>query len=164
MEKNNFKSLSKNKINFMQLLALDDDLAKLMVNGNKNYKDNVVTEAQKYGLMYTQIYPFPKTTGTLTESKSYITMAFRYKRATSGNTFKVALITFHIFCNEKIVQTSYMENRQDAILQCVDRLLNESRSKEWLGKLAFDTMEDEIIDNGNGYVGIRVTYKNTEFQ
>src|SRR5690606_41683056 len=116
-----FESLSKNKINFMKLLALDDELSKLMINGNKNYKDNIVTEAEKYGLMYTQIFPFPKTTGKITEAKSYITMAFKYKRATNGNTFKAAYITFHIFCHESIVPTAYMKNRQDLILHCVDR-------------------------------------------
>jgi hypothetical protein len=163
MEKNNFESLSKNKINFVQRLALDDDIAKLMINGNKNYKDNVVTEAQKYGLMNTVILPYQKVMENITETKSYITMKFRYKATKSANTFMASYVTFYIFCHKDIIQTQYMTLRYDEILQAVNRLMNDTRG-EWLGKLAFDTMEDVVMDSKGTYIGVAVTYKNTEFQ
>ena len=164
MEKNNFESLSDNRIEFLKILSLDDELAKIMINSNPNYKNNTVTEAQKYSLMNTQILPRQKVMENITETKSYITMKIRYKADKSANIFKAAYITFYIFCHENIVLTSYMTMRYDVMLQCVNRLLNDTRSHGWLGKLAFDSMDEVVMDSKGTYMGLAVTYKNTEFQ
>jgi hypothetical protein len=164
MQKNNFESLSDNKIDFIKRLAFDDELAKCMLNKSVNFKNTTISEAEKADLMYKQIYPFPKTTGTLTDTRSYITMKYKYKKLLSGNVFKTAYVTFYIFCHEDIVQTPYMTLRYDYILQQVDRLLNDTRGSGWLGKLELDSMEDVIIDSEGKYIGVAVTYKNTEFQ
>ena len=164
MEKDNFESLSKNKIDFMERLALDDELAKIMINDNPNYKDNNVSETQKYELMNTQIYPRQKVMENVTETKSYITMKFRYKATQSANIFKAAYVTFFIFCHEDLVLTSYMSMRYDDMMKCVNRLLNDTRGEGWLGKLKFETMEEVVMDTQGRYVGVALTYKNTEFQ
>lgn len=164
MNKNNFESLSKNKKDFVMRLALDNDLSKIMINGNKKFKDNVVTEEQKYGLMNTQIIPHPKIMENITETKSYITMKFRYKSTRSANVFMASHITFFIFCHKDIIDTAYMTLRYDEMLQCVNRLLNDTRGEGWVGKLSFDNMEDIVMDSKGIYVGVAVTYKNTEFQ
>jgi hypothetical protein len=50
------------------------------------------------------------------------------------------------------------------MLQCVDRLINDTRSQGWLGKMAFDTSGDIVVDTKGRYIGVSVTYKNTELQ
>ena len=162
MEKNNFETLADNRIEFMKRLSGDTELAKCLLNKTVNFKSTTVTEIEKSNLMYTQIFPFAKTTGTLSDTKAYITMRFRYKKVKGGNIFKVAGITFYAFCHENIIKTPYMVIRPDYMLQQIDRLLNDTRSEGWLGKLSLDGMEDVIFDNG--YVGLSVTYANTEFQ
>jgi hypothetical protein len=164
MDKNNFESLSENKIDFIKRFALDNELAKLMINSKPNYKDNVVTEAQKYSLMNTQIYPRQKVMENIIETKSYITMKFKYRATKGANVFKAAYITFFIFCHEDIVLTSYMSMRYDKMLECVNRLINDTRGEGWIGKLAFDTMDEVSMDSTGKYLGLAVTYKNTEFQ
>lgn len=164
MVKDNFETLSKNRIEFTTKLALDDELAKCMINKDDNFVDSVITEEDKYNLMYSQIYPFKKTTETLTETKSYITLSFKYKKSQSSNVFKAAYVTFYLFCHEEIIRTPYMTLRYDYMLQCVDRLINDSRSDNWMGKMQLESMDDMIIDSDGKYVGVAVTYKNTEFQ
>lgn len=162
--KNNFETLAENRIEFIKRLALDDELAKCILNKSANFKDTTVTDAEKYGLMYTQIYPFIKTVGTLTETKAYITMKFSYKKVKGANIFKVASVTFYAFCHESIIKTPYMIIRPDYMLQQIDRLMNDTRSDGWLGKLALYDMSDIVMDNNGVYIGSAITYTDTEFQ
>jgi hypothetical protein len=164
MEKNYFETLSENRTEFVNRLAFDDELAKLMVNNNPSYKENVVTDADKSELIYTQIYPFPKVMEEVNEVKSYITMKFRYKKELGSNIFKAAQVIFYCFCHNTIIPTSYQTLRYDAMLSCVDRLINDTRNGTWLGKMTFDGMDDVIIDNKGNYVGIAISYRNSEFQ
>lgn len=161
MEKNNFETLAENKTEFLTRLALDDNIAKCMINTNKSFKDNTVTQPQKFGLIYTHIFPYMKTTGTMTVDGSYITMKFKYRR--QGDAFKAANVIFYILCSETVIQTSYQILRTDYLLQQVDRLINDTRNETWLGKMTFDGMDD-IVDSTGNYIGISVAYKNTEFQ
>jgi len=162
MEKNNFETLADNRIELMNRLCMDDDLAKCLLNKSEQFKNTTVTDEEKVELMHTQVYPYAKTTGTLTEAKSYITMRFRYKKLKGGNIFKTASITIFAFCADSLVKTKYFILRQDYMIQCIDKLLNDTRCEGWLGKLSMDSMDDVIFDNG--YVGLSVTYTNTEFQ
>jgi hypothetical protein len=164
MERNNFESLAENRTEFMKRLAMDDELAKVLLNKNDYFKNTTVTELEKAGLMWTQIYPFVKTTKTLTETKSYITMKFKYKKLKDSNFYKTAYITIYAFCHEDIARTKYGVLRSDYMLSQVDRLLNDTRNESWLGKLQLDGMDDVIMDQDGTYVGIAVTYRNTEFQ
>ena len=162
MDKNNFETLADNRIEFMKRLVLDDDLAKCLLNKSTAFKNTTVTEIEKSNLMHTQVFPFAKTTSTLLDTKAYITMRFKYRKVKGGNVFKVSSVTFYAFCHENIIKTPYMILRPDYMLQQIDRLLNDTRSEGWLGRLSLDSMDDVIFDNG--YVGLSVTYTNTEFQ
>lgn len=164
MKKNNFDSLSKNKIEFSRLLAFDDELAKIMINGSPKYKDNEVTDVEKSELIKTQIYPYPKIMEGMEEVKSYITMKFQYRPTSGGNIYKTSSIRFAIFCHNSIIGTSYMELRYDAMTRCVNRLINDTRSKNWIGIMKFDGMEDISIDSKGTYIGNILKYKSTEFQ
>ncbi|MDF2588223.1 MAG: hypothetical protein K0S41_2064 [Anaerocolumna sp.] len=164
MGKNNFESLADNRMEFMNRLAMDDELAKCMLNKADYFKDTTITELEKANLMFKQIYPFQKTTGKLSTDKSYITMRFKYKKLPSGNVYKASYVTLYIFCPDSLFVTKYNQLRTDYMLQCVDRLLNDTRGEGWIGKLALETMDDIVMDNDGEYVGIAVTYKNTEFQ
>lgn len=164
MIKDNFESLSANKTDIVKRLAFDDKLAKIMINGNPNYKDNTVTQIQNAELINTQIFPRQKIPNTTTDAKSYITMRFRYKASKDTSIFKASYITFYIFCHESISMTAYMTLRYDEMLSCVDRLINDTRGYGWLGKMSLDSMEDVIMDTNGSYLGVSVTYKNTEFQ
>lgn len=162
MEKNNFETLAENRIEFMKRICMDDELAKCLLNKSEKFKDTTVTQIEKAGLMHTQVFPYPKTQGKLTEEKSYITMRFKYKKIKSANIFKTASITVYVFCADNLVQTKYSICRQDYLLNSIDRLFNDTRSEGWLGKLSMDSMDDVVFDNG--YIGLSVTYLNTEFQ
>ena len=162
MDKNNFQTLAENRIEIMQRLIMDDDLAKCLLNKSVNFKDTTITPIEKAKLIYSQVFPFAKTTGTLDSSKSYITMSFKYRKVKGGNIFKTASITIYAFCHENIAKTPYGILRSDYLMQQIDRLLNDTRSEGWLGRLSLDSMSDVIFDNG--YVGLSVTYVNTEFQ
>lgn len=165
MEKNNFESLAENRVLFMNRLAFDDQLAQCMLNKDEYFKNTTVTELEKAELMQTQIYPFPQTMGKITETKSYITMKFDYRKMpNSGGIYKVSNVTFYAFCHEDLITTKYMILRYDYMLQCIDRLMNASRGEGWIGKMEFDTVKDVVMDQAGKYVGISVSYKNTEFQ
>lgn len=164
MERNYFETLSQNKTEFLTRLALDENIAKCLINTKENFQDNVVSEDEKYGLIYTHIFPYMKTTGTLSQDGSYIAMKFKYSRVKGSNIFKTAYVTLFIFCSESAIKTSYQVLRTDYLLQQVDRLLNDTRNETWLGKLVLEDMSDTIMDNNGEYIGIAVTYKNTEFQ
>jgi hypothetical protein len=162
MEKDNFQTLAENRLEIAKRLAMDDELAKCLLNKSEAFKDTDITQLEKTKLINTQIYPYPKTSGTLTEAKSYITMGFKYRKARGTNIFKTASITIYVFCHESIVKTSYGVLRFDYIIQQIDRLLNDTRADGWIGKLCLDSMNDVIFDNN--YIGLSVTYVNTEFQ
>jgi hypothetical protein len=57
-----------------------------------------------------------------------------------------------------------MKLRYDYLLSQVDRLLNDTRGEGWIGKLELESMDDVIIDSEGKYIGVAVTYKNSEFQ
>lgn len=162
MEKNNFQTLAENRTEILKRIVMDDDLSKCLLNKAELFKDTIVTPVEKAKLMYTQVFPYSKTTNTLTETKSYITMRFKYRRVKGANIFKTASITVYAFCHESIAPTKYGLIRQDYLIQQIDRLLNDTRGEGWIGKLSLDSMDDVIFDNG--YVGLSVTYVNTEFQ
>lgn len=162
MEKNNFETLAENRIEFMKRICLDTELAKCLLNKSEKFKDTTVTPVEMAGLMHKQVFPYPKTQGTLTEAKSYITMRFKYKKVKGANIFKTASITIYVFCADSLIKTLYSICRQDYLLQQIDRLMNDTRGEGWLGKLQMDSMDDVVFDNG--YVGLSITYVNTEFQ
>jgi hypothetical protein len=164
MERNNFESLSQNKNELLRLLAFDDDIAKCLKNGLSNFKNNTITVAEKAKLIYTHIFPYMKTSNTITDVGSYITMRFRYKRSSRNNIFKTASIQFVVFCNESIVNTDYQVLRTDYLISCIDKLLSDTRIQSGIGKLEFDSMDDIVIDNEGKYIGISILYKNIEFQ
>ena len=162
MEKNNFETLAENRTKILSLLIQDDNLAKCLLNKSELFKDTTITPVEKAKLMYVQVYPFAKTTNTLDSTKSYITMGFKYKKVKGGNIFKTASITIYAFCHEDIAKTPYGILRSDYMIQQIDRLLNDTRSEGWLGRLSLDNMSDVIYPDG--YVGLSVTYVNTEFK
>jgi hypothetical protein len=164
MNRNNFESLSQNKNELLSILAFDDDLAKCLVNASPNFKDNVVTDDDKANLVYKNIFPYMKTTSTIKETGSFITMKFKYRRDSKGNKFKTASIIFFVFCDESIIKTNYGILRTDYLLTCLDRLLSDTRIQSGIGKLEFDSMEDSIVDSEGKYIGFSLLYKNIEFQ
>ena len=162
MEKNNFETLAENRIEIMQRICLDEELAKCLLNKSPKFKDTTVSPVEMAGLMYSQVFPYARTQNTLTEAKSYITMQFKYKKVKGANIFKTASITIYAFCADSLVKTQYSIIRPDYLIQRIDLLMNDTRAEGWLGKLSMDSMSDVIFDNG--YVGLAVTYTNTEFQ
>lgn len=162
MVKDNFQTLAENRLEIANKLAMDDKLAKCLLNKNELFEDTTVTVNEKSNLIGTQIYPYPRTTGTLDKSKSYITMNFTYKKVKGGNYFKTASITIYAFCTDDLISTKYSTLRPDYMIQQIDRLLNDTRSESWIGKLSLDSMKDIIYDGG--YIGLAITYTNTEFQ
>lgn len=164
MAENNFETLSKNRNDFVRRLAFDDELSKIMINGNKKYKDNIVTTSDKILLSKNQILPYTKIMENITETKSYITMKFLYRKVDKLNYFKASQVTFYCFCHESLIFTDYQIFRYDAMLSCVDRLINDSESVNWIGTMKLDSMSDVVIDTKGNYIGVSVTYKNLEFQ
>lgn len=162
MVKNNFQTLADNRLDITKRLAMDDELAKCLLNKSENFKDTTVTPIEKARLMYSQIFPFSKTTNTLDNTKSYITMRFKYRKTKGSNKFKTSGITLFVFCHENMVTTPYGIIRPDYLVQQVDRLLNDTNGDGWLGRLSLDGMDDVIFDNG--YIGLSVTYTSVEFQ
>ena len=164
MERNNFESLTQDKNEFIDRLALDDELAKCLICNELDFQKATITEEDKYNLIYNQIYPFPKVMSTTTEAKSYITMRFKYRKSKESNYFKAASITFYCFCHESLIQTAYMTLRYDYMLQQIDRLINDTRGEGWIGKMAFENLDDITVDTEGKFIGVAVTYRNTEFQ
>jgi hypothetical protein len=162
MDKNNLETLSQNRLEIVYRLAMDEELAKCLLNKQELFKDTTVTAVEKARLINSQIFPYPKTTGTLVETKSYITMSFNYDTPKGSHTLKTASIVIYAFCSDALVTTKYNVLRPDYMVQQIDRLLNDTKTEGWIGKLAFKNMKDIVFDGG--YVGLALTYINTEFQ
>lgn len=165
MEKNNFETLAENRNELIQRLAMDDELAKCLLNKSTNFKETTVTKIEKSKLINTQIFPYLKTTGNLDTAKTYITMKFKYKRSKSGNVFKAANVTFYVLCSDtlSIITTPYGVLRPDYVLMQIDRLINDTRGDGWIGKMTLEGMDD-VVDQSGKFIGLTVTYTNTEFQ
>jgi len=160
MERNNFETLSENRVEMIKRFAKDEDLAKCLLCNLSNFKDYTLPEDYMLLLNYKNIFPYQKTINAQSDEKSYITMKFRYSRVKGTDIFKVGQIIFYIFCHENLIETDYGILRYDYMLQCIDRLLNDTRNKTWIGKLQFEDMEDIIINST--HTGIMVRYSNTE--
>ena len=166
MLKDNFQSLADNRIEFMKRIVFDDEVAKCLLNKSPNFKSTTVTQLEKASLMYSQVFPFSKTTNTLVDTKAYITMKFQYKKTNKLNIFKIASVTFYVFCHESIITTPYAVLRSDFLLSQIDRLMNDTESTNdgWIGKLSLSKMDDIIMDSEGKYIGLAVTYTDMEFQ
>ena len=160
MQKNNFQTLSEDRIEMINRFSKDEDLAKCLLCNLPNFKDYVLEDDYPYLLNYKNIFPYQKIINTQTEQKSYITMKFRYKRVKNTDVWKVGQVIFWFFCHDDLIQTNYGILRYDYMLQCVDRLLSDTRNQTWIGKMQFEDMEDVNINDN--YLGIMVRYSNTE--
>lgn len=155
----NFMSLAKDRSEIMARLSEDIDLAKCLLCNDKRFKDYSPTPEDIESIPYKFVFPCPYTFDTTQESKSFITMAFKYSKSSSSNVWKVGNITLWCYCSKDIVQTPY-GLRYDYMLQRVNKLLFDTRNSTWIGKMEFIGMEDVIMNDT--YVGVMVRYKNAE--
>lgn len=91
-------------------------------------------------------------------------MGFEYHpNPASKRHYKTSIVTFYIFCHQNLIKTDYGAIRYDYALDRVDRIINGSRSREWIGEMEFYGAEDTILDVKGEYVGITATYRSVEF-
>lgn len=157
----NFKSLSENKLEFVHRLSQDIELAKCLLSDSQDFKKYTPTDEDLDDLIWKNIYPCQYTVGTLQEVKSFITMRFKYLKSHSS-VYKTGYITFYIFCHKDIVKTDYGILRYDFMLQRVNQLMFNTRNLSWIGKMEFDSMSDILTGNTGDFVGVEITYRNTE--
>ena len=159
---NNFRSLSKDKIEFVKRFTEDTELAKCLLSNDPAFKDYSLTEKDKENLLWNNIYPCQYTLDVNEEAKSCITMKFKYKKVSSSNIWKAGYITFFLFCHKTLLETKYGVLRYDYMLEKVNELILNTKNTSWIGKMEFDNMEEIVMDNKGNYIGVMVVYRNTE--
>lgn len=159
----NFQTLSKDKIEFVQRIVNDDKLVKCLISNAPNFLEAEITDLDRDELPYTQVFPYRFVASTDEEARSYITMHFAYD---ANSIWKNGVITFYLFCHKTLVQTDYGVLRYDFMLQRLNELLHDTKfsqeRKTWLGRLRFIDMQDVNIDDKGDYLGLMVRYTMVE--
>lgn len=157
----NFKSTTMIKNKLVNSFTYDEDLAKCLLSTRKDFKKYELSEDEIESIPYNYVYPFLFTIGTTQETKSFITMGFRYLPSKGSHVFKIGNMSIYCFCHKDIVRTNY-GLRYDYMLQCVNRLVFQSKDPYWIGKIEFVGMEDVVSESNRDYVGIVAKYRSTE--
>lgn len=158
--KDNFLSLSENKIEFARRICSDDDLAKCLLFPDRNFKDCTLPENYAELLAWNHVFPFRYVVDTQETQKSYISMSFEYDSSDKPNIWKIGTVTFYLFCHKNLVRTDYGVLRYDFMLYRISHLMKDSRFKTWYNRLEFVDMGDIIVDEIGNFVGIEVSYAN----
>lgn len=164
MDKNHFKSITDDRIEFCKNLFKDNDIVKCLLCPKPNFLNYKPTEEEIDNLIWTHIFPIRKVTGVQLSKDSYITMKFSYLKSNKANIWKIASVTFFIFCHVDILKTEYNFLRHDYLLQKVDSLISDSKFTTWFGKLEFSGHDENFIDSSGDYYGHIITYKGVELK
>lgn len=146
---------------FMNRIKDDTSLVKCILSQREDFKEYVPTEDEIDNLIWDRVFPCQYTVDTTQTAKCFITMRFKYGASSKSPIWKNGLITFYLFCHKDIVKTSYNILRYDYMLQRINELIFDTRNANWIGKMEFHSVEEILIGDGN-YVGVCVTYRNTE--
>lgn len=162
-DKNNFASLAKNKLDFLNILCHDKSIAQCLICEESDFKKYNPTETEMEKLKFSQIFPHFYIPNIQESTKSFISMKTIY-RPNIEKICKTGYITFYIYCHKSLVQTKYLILRYDYLLTRIDTLLSGLRSinNGWMGRLEFAGMDDLTVGNSADFVGVSVTYKNLE--
>lgn len=156
------KNLSINKKNFIEQFVKDNELVKCLKNPQKNFLDYEVNDPAS--IIFENLYPCKYIPAVDETSKAFIAMEFIYEPPRNNSQyFRVSNITFYIFCHFDLIQTDYETLRYDYALQHVDEIMQNARSKEWIGKMEFAGCKDVIMDQRGQYVGVAVSYRSVDF-
>ena len=158
MIRDNFQSLSRGKLEFIEHMLDNDELVKCLVSNAPDFLNHPVTEEERAGLVWNNIFPCLYNVDVAESVKSYVTMGFAYDRDEGSAIFKNGTVTFYIFCHKDLVRTDYGVLRYDFILQRIDQIMNNKRSESWIGRMIFDSAEDIAVDSDGNYVGMLVRY------
>jgi hypothetical protein len=158
----NFKELPMYKNTIMMKLLSNENLVKALANNQSNFLDYNMPE-DVTTLIYSQIYPYKKATTTITDTKSYITMAFDNFRPIGGsNSVKSGRIVFFIICHNELIRTDY-GLRTDYVLSEIDSIFNGLHGMG-IGGLELIDAGDFSLGESSNYMAICVMYKITDFQ
>ena len=155
------QSIFNNKRNFINLLLSDEELVKSLVNNEKNFLSIPVPDTST--VVFNHIFPCKYIPEVAEESKTFISMEFSYRQSKNTTYFRANTVTFYIFCAVNLIQTDYEMLRYDFILHHIDKMMRDSRSAEWIGKMEFDECKDLILDQRGKYVGVAAAYRSVEF-
>lgn len=158
----NFASLAASKTEFMRRLVNDDDLVRSILSTDRDFKNFVITDEARQSIIWNNIFPCSYIVDTIQDTKSFITMAFRYTPSDKPRIWKISNVSFYIFCHKNIVATDYGILRYDFMLQRVDSIMSDSRFESWYNRLEFNGAEDVIMDDKGNYVGVRANYMSRE--
>ena len=150
------------KEEFLRRIINDDQLAKCLASNEQNYLDLVLTDDIRYSLPYSRIFPCMFTVDTQKETGSFITMRFEYRPGQKPNIWKVARVTFYVFCHKNLIRTDYGVLRTDFMLNRLNAIMNDSEHPSWYTRLQFSGMDDTVIDDVGTYVGSAITYSAPE--
>lgn len=158
---NHFKTTANNKWNFINSFLENENLVKCLANNETNFLDYEVED--KESLIYDRIHPTKYVPGVNESAKSFICMSFQYSSSkASAVYYRVTSVTFYIFCHRSLMRTDYGVTRADYMLSCVDEIIHNSKSEEWMGRMLFEAGNDEILDANGEYVGLWARYKAVE--
>ena len=158
-----FRSLSKNKLEFVRRLSVDEQLARCMLCKESDFLDYELPSDYMELLPFIHIFPCKYTVDVKENVDSYITMSFEYDTAFQENVWKRGEVTFYIFCHKSLIQTDYGCLRQDFMMNRVCEIMLDSRYETWIGKLEFEHMYEVTVDDDVDYVGHAITFRMVEF-
>lgn len=158
--KDDFSSLSENKVEFVRRICEDKELAKCLLCNSSSFKEFELPEDYVDQLVWQHVFPFRYVVDTQETQKSYITTAFEYESSDTPNVWKIGTVKFYLFCHKDIVKTDYGVLRYDYMLSRISMIMNNARFKTWFNRLEFVDMGDIIVDEIGNFVGIEVVYTN----
>lgn len=159
-----FSELSSYKNNIMMQLLTNENLMKAITNNQSdflNYDLPVEFQEDITKLLFTQIFPYKQVQSKITDTKSYITMAFVNFRPENNSTqIKNGMIYFYVVVHNSLLRTDE-GLRYDYIVSQIDKTINGLRGIS-IGRVNLSEESDMPIDEN--YMGSYIAYKITDFQ
>lgn len=151
---------AENKMDFINRIISDHELAQCLVSTEPNFKNCEPTQEQLAALPWNQVFPCIYTLDTQLEIGSFITMKFRYSVDESSKPYiwKVNRIDFYVFCHKSLIRTDYGVLRYDYMAQRLCTIMNDSYSNSWYNRLELKSMEDIMMDSLGNFVGVKMTF------
>ena len=154
----NFKELGTNLDVILTKLLNNQTLCKLLYYKDTNPLSQDDLESPEI-LLYTTIFPYPRTTELLSVASSILIVGFDNFKATSGNNFVGSILYFRILCHENQWQIN-SGLRPYLIMNEISTMFNNEKVVG-IGALSFGGGGE--IREGSFYSGFEFTYKITEF-
>lgn len=154
---------SEMKIELMNMLLSSDEIVKCLYDNSPDFLECDLSNVDRFGLLYKNVFPFQAVPDVQTEEKTYLTASFRFDREETIRDFKIGRLYLYAFCHKNLVRTDYGVLRYDYLANKIEEQLQFASGPNWLGGMYMHRMVDTIIDSGGFYVGVELQFRFSDF-